>query len=352
MIDLEDINARTKIWCESPVSTDAPCGSDLEYDNDFLALIQAAAGKAETQFAPAESPDWSAVVQMAEAILDRSRDLRVAVMWGRGMVRLHGWPAIAPGLALIQGLMAEQWDHVHPLPDPDDGDLYGRVNALSILADVEGLLGDLRVARIFADRSMGEITGRSVEVAVGLSSAYEGDPDISSAVLGRMLADAVRKAPEVRSWCEQAQAAAHALVHEMQERLGDDAPPLDPVLSLLKAVTALLPSRDDDMAEDAVNGNHAVEDGGEPIARAGQGLSGSVRSREEAIRAIDLVCEFLERTEPSNPAPLYLRRGRELISHNFLQLMKILAPEALSEVARVVGVDPDSIELPGSSWQE
>jgi type VI secretion system protein ImpA len=45
---------------------------------------------------------------------------------------------------------------------------------------------------------------------------------------------------------------------------------------------------------------------------------------------------------------LYLRRGRQLISHNFLQLMKVLAPDALSEVARVVGVDPDSIDTPGA----
>jgi len=32
-----------------------------------------------------------------------------------------------------------------------------------------------------------------------------------------------------------------------------------------------------------------------------------------------------------------------LINHNFLQLMKELAPEALNEVARVMGVDPDTI---------
>ena len=72
-------------------------------------------------------------------------------------------------------------------------------------------------------------------------------------------------------------------------------------------------------------------------------------SREEAIRAIDLVCEYLERAEPTNPAPLFLRRGRQLINHDFLQLMKVLAPDALSEVARVVGVDPDTVESPDGS---
>jgi type VI secretion system protein ImpA len=80
-----------------------------------------------------------------------------------------------------------------------------------------------------------------------------------------------------------------------------------------------------------------------------RGLSGAVNSREEAIRAIDLVCEYLERAEPTNPAPLFLRRARHLIGHNFLQLMKALAPEALADVARVVGIDPESVQEPGSS---
>jgi type VI secretion system protein ImpA len=75
----------------------------------------------------------------------------------------------------------------------------------------------------------------------------------------------------------------------------------------------------------------------------GRGLSGGVTSREEAMRAIDMVCEFLERTEPSNPAPLFLRRARQLVNHNFLQLMKELAPGQMAEVARIVGIDPDSV---------
>ena len=64
------------------------------------------------------------------------------------------------------------------------------------------------------------------------------------------------------------------------------------------------------------------------------------------MRAIDLVIAYLERAEPTNPEPLFLRRARQLVSHNFLQLMKVLAPDALAEVARVVGVDPDSVEDP------
>ena len=74
-------------------------------------------------------------------------------------------------------------------------------------------------------------------------------------------------------------------------------------------------------------------------------LSGGVHSREDALRAIDMVCEYLESAEPTNPAQLLLRRARRMINRNFLQLMKELAPDALSEVARVMGVDPDTVQL-------
>lgn len=69
-------------------------------------------------------------------------------------------------------------------------------------------------------------------------------------------------------------------------------------------------------------------------------------TREDALRAIDLVIAYLEKAEPTNPAPLFLRRARQLVNHNFLQLMKVLAPDALHEVARIVGVDPDTVETP------
>jgi len=64
----------------------------------------------------------------------------------------------------------------------------------------------------------------------------------------------------------------------------------------------------------------------------------------DAIKALQMVRAYLERSEPTNPAQLLLRRAERLIDKSFLQLVRDLAPDALSEVARIMGVDPDSIE--------
>ena len=42
-----------------------------------------------------------------------------------------------------------------------------------------------------------------------------------------------------------------------------------------------------------------------------------------------MVCEYLERTEPTNPAQLLLRRARKLVNKNFVELVRELAPESL-----------------------
>ena len=110
-----------------------PCGKDLEYDNEYLELTKAAEGTPETQFGPGEPPNWRDVRSKAANLLTRSRDLRIAILWARAVVNLNGFSTFPDAIRLIDGLTHQFWEHVHPLPDPDDGDLYARLNALSIL---------------------------------------------------------------------------------------------------------------------------------------------------------------------------------------------------------------------------
>jgi hypothetical protein len=51
-------------------------------------------------------------------------------------------------------------------------------------------------------------------------------------------------------------------------------------------------------------------------ARRGGGLQ-SVESRDDAIKALQMICAYLERSEPTNPAQLLLRRAERLIDKSF-----------------------------------
>lgn len=340
MSDLQDAPSLIAGWTQPLGDELAPCGPDLEYDNEFLELTQAAAGKPESQFGPAEAPDWVAVREGAEDMLSRSRDLRLAVYWLRSGVQLYGYPALAPGLQLLTGMMRELGATVLPLPDPDDGDPYARVNALSVLFETQGLLGDLRAAAVMQHRMLGRITGRDVELAMMLVQPLESETPMGKDQLQRMLADAVDAEPGLRIMVDESVAELKAFDAALQDFLSSAAPDVQPLKRFVKAVAALMP-REAEQAGDEVMADGSV---GAPLARGA--LTGQVSNRADALRAIDMVCEFLERTEPSNPAPLFLRRARQLVNHNFLQLMKELAPEAMAGVARSVGVDPDSVQGP------
>ena len=351
MSDFQVDDERVSAWLVPLADEAAPCGPDLEYDNDFLALNQAAAGKPESQFGSAEPPNWRQVSDLAEALLDRSRDLRIAIAWLRARLQLSGYGALPVGLRLVNGLLTQLGDHVHPLPDPDDGDPYARVNALSFLRDNEGLIGDLHQSMLVQDRSIGELPVRAVAVALGQAQALEGESAHSKDQIARMLGDAVAKHVELGSQCEAAVILVRELITIAADKLGDAAPDLRPLYALANGVASLLPAAgegDNNAGSGETDGDDAAA-GQRPAGGSGRGLSGGVNSREEAIRAIDLVCAYLERAEPTNPAPLFLRRARQLVGQNFLQLIKALAPEALVGVAGMVGVDPESVEGPGGA---
>lgn len=342
MSELDEARARVAGWQQPLADEAAPCGPDLEHENDFLALNIAAAGKPASQFGPAVPPDWLAVRSGAEDLLDRSRDLRLAVLWLRAMLHLHGWQSLPLGLDLIGGLVQDLWPHVHPLPD-EDGDPYARVNTLTELRELRGLLGDLRDSAVMRDRRIGELLGRQLELATGLAKPTESETVPERDALARMMAAAVQATPALADNARAAVQQVDRLQQLASDQLGSEAPDLTPLRTLVRAAAALMPTATGDSAD---AGQTA---GGEPGAPASLRLAGSVNSRADAVRAIDMICDYLERAEPSNPAPLFLRRAQQLLSQNFLQLMKELAPSAMPDLARIVGVDPDSVQGPESA---
>src|SRR4029450_2168843 len=99
MLDVGAVLSETR---EAP-----PCGPNLEHDLSFFELEEAARGKAEQRTGdvvkPAEDPNWSKVIDRSQALLNRSKDLRVAVHLTRALAGTRGMPGLATGLSLVHG---------------------------------------------------------------------------------------------------------------------------------------------------------------------------------------------------------------------------------------------------------
>jgi type VI secretion system protein ImpA len=68
---------------------------------------------------------------------------------------------------------------------------------------------------------------------------------------------------------------------------------------------------------------------------------GVLRTRDDAIQALEKVCEWLEAHEPSNPAPLFIRRAQRLMSKNFVDIIRDLVPDSIDQVGKLAGVSFD-----------
>jgi len=94
------------------------------------------------------------------------------------------------------------------------------------------------------------------------------------------------------------------------------------------------PNPDDSPAEEESMETSDRSSGGS----SSRGISGEVRSRDEVVKALDKICDYYEKHEPSSPIPLLLRRAQKLSTMNFLEIIRELAPTGLDEAQRAGGI--------------
>lgn len=327
----------------APISDDQPSGPDLEYDPAFLELESAAKGKAEQQFGDtvvaAEEPDWRDIDHRATEILGRTKDLRVVAHLLRAQTRLNGVPGCVGGLRLMSALLDKFWDSLHPMLDvDDDNDPTMRVNALASLTDLDSLPKDLRDAVLGASRSLGVVAVRDAEIALGKLQPKEGIESKSLSEIDSILRAAFEESPDTLS----SAVALPDLVKSLQTFLTDRVSGQAPDLAILKAIAYSV----NQVVGPVVNqSGEAIDEGADGVGaeRGGDGASsrraitGDILNRGDAVRALDKVSEYLQRTEPTNPAPLLIERAKKLMTMSFMEVIAELAPDSLSHVKGITG---------------
>jgi type VI secretion system protein ImpA len=322
-----------------PVSGGPPSGPDLAYDADFRVMEQAARGKPESQFAPAEEPNWKQCRESALAVLKRSRDLRAAVLLAQALGHTQGFEGFADGLQVVHGLLDQWWDDLHPKLDPAEGnDPTMRVNAIAALASRETTFQLLRELPLVEARGVGRFGLREIEWAEGKTPPAAGaDVPAAGTIEAAFKAadlDAVQATVQaLRRARDLAKQIGTALSARVGAANSAELEPLHRVLGdATKAVEDRLARRS---GGDVVLG--PLVDGPTGGGNGGPQTVGEVRTREDVVRLLDLACSYFERHEPSSPIPLLLKRAKRLTSMGFLEIMRDLAPGGVSEVQKIAG---------------
>ena len=339
----------------SDIAADTPCGEDLEYDPLFAEMEKLAQETPERQYGdtiiPAEPPDWRGVKKAALSLLERTRDLRVAVYLARALLQSDGFPGFAEGLALVEGLIERYWDGVYPLLDPDDdNDPTLRINTIVALCDSETTLRDLRETPLVSSRAIGRFSLRDVQVATGVLTPVV-DDDEELPTQSRLDAAFQDADLEVLQATAEAVAGARERVERIEAALTDQvgvtqAPDMSDLTGVLKEVRQVLTEqlqRRGVSATGETEGQGESEDGAASGAATGQRLVvGDIASREDVIRMLDKICDYFSRYEPSSPVPFLLKRAKNLVTKDFMEIMLDLAPGGTEQANLIFGLQSES----------
>jgi type VI secretion system ImpB/VipA family protein len=283
----------------TPVAPDDPAGPNLEYDPTFVALERALRGKAEQQIGttivPAEPPNWKEVQGEATELLGRSKDLRAACGLAVALLHNGGLPGFAQGLAVVRGLIERYWEGLHPRLDPDDDlDPTMRVNVLAGLAEAQ-VLAAIRTAPLVSSRAVGRFSLR--------------DPLLEA----------------TRAGARDCLEAIGGIEASVAERIGmEHGPDLSKTAALLRKMATFLgnglarrrpPQAAPDLAGPGQKADSVKEDS---TMGAPQRFQGEIGSRDDVIRALDSICAYYARFEPSSPVPMFMERCKRLVTKNFM----------------------------------
>jgi type VI secretion system protein ImpA len=328
-----------------PVSPENPCGEDLSYDTGFQALETMARGTPETQFSEAKPPDWKAVRSSCLELFSRSKDLRVAVTLSVAELELEGLPAFREVLAIQKGLVEGFWPNFYPQLDPsDNNDPLERMNIVASMAMPVGSFGDnlrvierLRNTPLCSSLQMGRYSLSDILRAEGGSDAKADDSAPNLVRIEAAFRDSNKdELAETYRVLSDSATMVESIDQFLTQTVGaDKAPDLTPLAAELtamrKRVEPYVPAASLLTAEEVVPG---PESAGDTAVRSGQG---ELRSRDDVIRLLHKICDYYARSEPSSPVPLILKRALRLAEMDFVQIIKDIAPDAISEIYRISG---------------
>jgi len=337
----------------SEVSADSPCGEDISYDQDYLALERLLQPKGEGVIAAegqtAEEPSWSEVADKSYDLLRRSKDLRVVMYFTVALLKLEGFAGLRDGLYLLRGLLERFWDNMYPQLDPEDNnDPLERINILSALSpdsvsEQDPMKFKQRAMEVplCDSRQMGRFSFRDIQVARGAITVSD---EQRAQVPEMSVIDAAFRDSEIEKLQSSFEAIGGAVEHASavtevfsERAYQSQSPDLSDFVTLLKNIRKCLGEHLGVEAAGGADGDEGVI----PAAggRGGGPISGSIQSPQDAIKLLDKICEYFERHEPSSPVPLLLRRAKKLVSKNFVEIIENMCPGAMSEVETVKGPD-------------
>lgn len=281
-------------------------------------------------------------VSEISALLERSRDLRLASLLAQFGASGLSLELFSEALTLMHGLLQDQWDSVHP--QGEDGDYTMRRIAVEALDDRIRVAIPLAYVTLVRSRNAGILTFRTCELAANPAGKRAVEDVLPQSTISEAFQSADTRA-EVANTAELVKSALSALrgIRSLfiDKADYDSVPQLPNTLAVLEGIEAVLrrevPELFGDVREPA-SGNAGAEPAAPNVASAPAAQAPAAfvapapaipangpKSHGEAASALEDIETYFVGSEPSSPALLLVRQARKLIGRPLIEAVEALA---------------------------
>ena len=336
----------------APISAGLPCGVDIGYDPALQTLETLLQGKPEAQYGEtitaAQEPVWKDIEARCLDLLSRSKEMRVIVILALALLKREGLAGFRDGLALLSGSLERYWEDLYPRLDPEENnDPTQRVNILSALFTPLGTFGDpyrfaerLNEARLFEAPGIGWISMADINRATDPATRESATPKLAQIQAGLRASDAGSLKTTADAVSESITLVG-AMDDFLTKTLGASVAPDSALLSdLLREINKNITVQMPESATNTAGGKTtSPARAGTPLEAGSPGVpySGAVQTRQDVLAAMEEICSYYSRNEPSSPVPFLLRRAQRLAEMDFMQIVNELSPEALAQLRHITG---------------
>lgn len=353
IIDLESLLA--------PISESSPTGEDVRNDSSHtskyqtLKIARSAARAAERKSIHDDGDSneadehWRKILKLAPEILTtQSKDLEIASWFTEALIRRHGFQGLRDAFQLIDGLLANFWDNLYPMPDEDG--METRTSCLSGLngEGAEGvLIAPIRKVPITEGHYPGPFSFWQYQQALDVQRVPNEDDRASKAEKLGFSIDDIEKAvaessadfyPDLLDDVAQAIDAYKHVGTLLDNYCGrDSAPPTRNIIEVLEecrgAINHIgkhkLPIASTDEPEDDSTETTSSSSNGETKSAAAA-KPGVINSREVAFKQLLEISQFFRKTEPHSPISYVLEKAVKWGSMSLNDLIVELIPDSSS----------------------
>ena len=333
----------------SPISPENSCGDnkwdDLAYGSilggELDSILGTSDGMVAGERAQSSGGDWRNFLAQVGGFFSLTKHLGLANYAIIADIHISGLSGLNDGLAIINLLLNNHWDEVHP--QIDEGDAEERIEFIESLNDPL-ILSGLDTIEIARGRQSGNFTLADI-----ISSRKDDDPNPS--LVEASINETLRENPEHFATLSEQLAEINVQLNSLKETITSNLPeesfstkPLeDKLQSLATALAAASGEEVDPEEEGNEQGSSSGTSSGEKSAAR---ISGEVCSRDDVVKTINSIIRFYSKNEPTSPVPLLLERAKRIVNMDFMQVVEEFDLKNRSlPFAEVFGEDKDDDEI-------